>query len=243
MIKTGYYDIHTHILPGVDDGSSDMKETINMLNMAYQQGIRTIIATPHYKAGRSNRPVEELYKLRDEVDKQAKKIDSNFTILLGNELFYTESIIEDLSHKKALTLNGTNYVLVEFEFGETFKAIYRGLGNLIRSGYIPILAHVERYKSINKNIDLINEISELGCYIQMNCNSLKGGLFNTQAATNMKLVNCGLIHFLGSDCHNEKVRIPIMKSVIETLYKKCDKEIVDSIVLDNPLILLDNSTI
>ncbi len=242
MNARGYYDIHSHILPGVDDGSSSMNETIDMLKIALQEGIKTMIATPHYKAGRSNYPVEKLYNLRDEVEKQAKLLDNDFTILLGNELFYSDSIIDALDKKQALTINGTKYVLVEFAFGESYKTIYRGLGNLIRSGYTPILAHVERYKSIN-NIDLINEISELGCYIQMNCNSLKGGLFSLQASANMKILKSGLIHFLGSDCHNKKSRTPIMKSVIETLYKKCDKEIVDGIVLDNPLILLENSTI
>lgn len=240
MYSKGYYDIHAHILPGVDDGSSSMEETVNMLKLAIQQEIKTIIATPHFNTRKSNVPPEELQRVRDEVEREAKKLDNEFSILLGNELFYSDSVINALNKKEALTLNGTRYVLVEFSFGEKYKAIYQGLGNLIRSGYVPILAHVERYSCLSRSEELIGEIIELGCYIQMNCNSLKGGLFHSKSTENRKLVNNGMIHFLGSDCHDQKIRVPNMKSTVEALYKKCDNKIIDSIVVENPRLLLEN---
>lgn len=243
MSTIGFYDIHTHILPGVDDGAASMQETVNMLQKAHTQGIKTIIATPHYRVRGKNLPVEELLVIREQVEVEAKKLDKDFRILLGNELYYSDSVIDALNTKQALTLAGSKYVLVEFGFGESYKQIYRGLDKLIQNGYLPVLAHVERYSALQRSASLIHELIELGCYIQMNCNSLIGGLFHSKAAFNRKLVENGLIHFLGSDCHDEKVRIPNMKSAVEVLSKKCEGQVLNRLLYDNPIALLNNTTI
>ncbi len=235
---TGYIDIHTHILPGVDDGSKSMDETMKMIKIALEQGIKTIIATPHYVVGRENTPVEELQAIKDTVEAEARKLDENMRIYLGNEIFYSDSVIEKLNSKKALTIANSNYVLVEFSYNELYSVMYRGLDRLVRSGYIPILAHVERYLDLYKNERHISEMMELGCYMQMNCNSLIGGRFNSRVTYNKQLFKNGMIHFLGSDCHDSKVRIPNIEKAVDALLKKCKEEMVYQIVYENPLILL-----
>ncbi len=237
----GFFDIHTHLLPGVDDGSATMEETISMVKIALSQGIKTIIATPHYAVGRRNRSVEELQKLREKVEQEAKKLDENVRILLGNELYYSDSIDQELNEKRALTLAGTRYVLVEFSFGENYRSIYRGMDKLIHSGYIPILAHVERYSHLYKRDELISELIKMGCYIQMNCNSLMGSILNGRAYYNRKLIDSGMVHFLGSDCHDHRIRVPYMKKTVQMLKKKCDKDIVHQIVYENPCVFLENA--
>lgn len=237
-----YFDIHSHILPGVDDGSPDMETTLLMLRQAMEQNIGTMIATPHYRVGGDNLPVEELMRIRDQVQDEAMKMKKDFKLLLGNELYYSESILDVLKMGEALTLAGSRYVLVEFGFSEDYKKIYKGMGNLVNAGYIPILAHIERYKCLHRRTDLLEELIELGCYLQMNSNSLLGNLF-TDAGYNRQLVYRRLIHFIGSDCHDSKVRVPKMKAVAEVLRKKKKIRLISLILRENPSKIIENSYI
>jgi len=237
----GFFDVHTHLLPGVDDGSSCMEETMIMIKIAWEQGIQTMIATPHYAVGRENIPVDELRRIKDMVEEEAKKLDKNIRIYLGNEIFYSDSIIEKLNSKQALTLADSQFVLVEFSYEEAYSEIYRGLLRLVNSGYIPILAHVERYFVLYKREDWIGELIKMGCYMQMNGNSLIGGRMNARVNYNLKLLNNGMVHFLGSDCHDFRVRIPNIKRAVDILLKKSDTQTVIQILYENPMRLLENA--
>jgi len=239
----GFIDIHAHILPGIDDGPKNMDETIAMLKIAYEQNIRTIIATPHYACGTSNASIEQLNEVRDKVEAEANKIDKNMKILLGNELYYSRSVVDALKSNKALSLAGSRYVLVEFSIREIFDSLYKGLREIICAGYLPILAHVERYQCLYKKEKLINELLELGCYIQMNNQSILGGILNREAFDNKKLIERGFVHFLGSDCHDVKLRPPCMKAAETNLLRECDYGIVYKILHENPSHILANNYI
>lgn len=240
--KTDYFiDLHAHILPGVDDGSRSMEETVLMLRAASLQNIGMIIATPHYRVGAKNTKKEQLFDIRNKVQEEADKY--HIKLLMGNELYYSESIISALKSEEALTLAGSRYILVEFSINEAYDTIFRGMGELIRAGYAPILAHVERYVCLYKREDLVNDLVKSGCYIQMNSNSLMGGIFHTEAAFNRKLINQGLVHLIGSDCHDAKIRVPNMKDAVRVLQKKCDEGLLRIILMDNPLKILENTYI
>lgn len=243
MDNMNYYDIHAHILPGVDDGSHSMEETIRMLQLALNQGIRTIIATPHYIAGSTNASPAKLEAIRSQVQDEAYKLNKDLKILLGNELYYSDSIVDALKKKEALTLAQSRYALVEFAVGDTFERIFRGMSELVRAGYAPILAHVERYRCLNKREDLISDLIELGCYIQMNSGSLLGGIFNSEANYNRGLLSNGMVHLVGSDCHDDKVRTPVMDQAVRALRKKCDESLIERIFMNNPLNILENTYI
>lgn len=238
-----YVDVHSHILPEVDDGSGSMDDTVQMLKTAISQGIRCIIATPHYVAGADNASVERLQNVREQVQAEALKLDPDFKILLGNELFYSESVVDALKSGSALTLAGSRYVLVEFQVKEDYRNIYKGMGQLIRAGYAPVLAHIERYYCLNRKINLLQELTELGCYLQMNSNSLIGGIFDTEAAYNRKLFGQGFIHLIGSDCHDPRMRVPRMKTAVEALQKKCDERLIQQVFVDNPSKIIKNTYI
>lgn len=243
MDKMNYFDMHTHILPEIDDGPGNLEETVRMLQLALKQGIRTIIATPHYIAGGDNVPVSKLSLVRDQVQEEAIKLDKDFRILLGNELYYSDSIIDALKNKEALTLAESRYVLVEFSVRDTYERIFRGMGDLVRYGYAPILAHVERYRCLYKREDCIRELIELGCYIQMNSCSLVGGIFDLKANINRKLLCQGMVHLVASDCHDDNTRIPFMNTVIGVLRKKCNESLIERIFYQNPQSILENTYI
>ena len=239
----GFVDLHSHILPGVDDGSRNMDETVRMLHIAYNEGIRTIFATPHYMAGAKNRPVDQLRAICDEVQKEAAKIDPNMRILLGNEIYYSESVLEAIQSGAALTLAGSRYVLIEFSPKEMFNNMFRALSGLISGGYLPIVAHMERYGCLHRNKDRTEELISLGCYLQMNCSSLIGGLLDKDAKYHRRLVEQGMIHFLGSDCHDDKVRMPSMARAWKQMQKKCDEEVLNWIFYEHPHKVLENTYI
>jgi protein-tyrosine phosphatase len=235
-----YFDVHSHILPGIDDGSANMEETVQMLKTAIDQGIQCIIATPHYALGADNAPVKRLEEVREQVLEEARKLSKDFKLYLGNELFYSESIVEELKEGKALTLAGSRYVLVEFSVKEEYRYIYQGMGQLIRAGYAPVLAHVERYLCLKKKKDRLMELIEQGCYLQMNSSSLIGGLFDTEAAYNRKLFDLGMIHLIGSDSHDSRFRVPKMRSAVDALRKKSDQEHIRKVFQDNPVKIINN---
>jgi len=244
MIKSnGYFDIHAHILPGVDDGAADMKQTIRMFQMAASEQITAIIATPHYICGRENPNPEYLVELKCQVQEAALSINKDLRIFLGNEIYYSESVVGDLRQGKALTLADSRYVLVEFSKGERFNAIYQGIRELTRHGYIPILAHAERYMCLHGKTDLIDELVKAGCYIQVNVGSIMGGIMNMNAAFVRKLINRGLVHFIGSDSHNDGIRAPVMKTAVKHMLKRCNRENAWRILHENPQKILENTCI
>ena len=240
---SNYIDIHGHILPGVDDGSKSIEETIHMIEKAVVQGIKTMIATPHYRCGGKNVDVTKLEEIRDMVQEEAIKIDKEFRIYLGNELMYSDSLLEAVKEKKALTLAGSRYVLIEFSTRISYETMYKGMRSFIGAGFAPIIAHVERYECLRKKVNLIGELIELGCYIQMNSSSLLGGVFNIEALYRRKLVHEGMVHLIASDSHDRYYRVPLMEDIVKILSKKTDVTIMEDIFYHNPRKILENKYI
>lgn len=235
-------DIHSHILPGVDDGARNMQETIEMLRAAYEEGIRIMIATPHY----DNRHKQSFSKLEEKLElvrQAAWEMDSDFNIYMGNEIYYEEGIQEVLREKKAFTLAGGRYVLIEFSTSESYKVMYQGMKEFILEGFIPIIAHIERYDCLWKRTERIKDLVDLGCYMQINAASLIGGFFDLQAVYCRKLAENGLIHFIASDCHNTKSRKPIMKTSLSGLKKTMSAAQIQNLVLNNAYKVIENKYI
>jgi protein-tyrosine phosphatase len=238
-----WIDIHSHILPSVDDGSVNIEQTRNMLKMAYEEGIIHMIATPHYGAGCRNPDIKELQRKLKQVQEEAKKIDENFQIELGNELYYSEDIIEHLRKKMALTLANTRYVLVEFPADESFRNIRTGLHRLLIYGYLPILAHVERYEALFHNFEGIEELIKLGVYTQVNIKSLQGSVLDSRKGFCRRLLDEGYIHFIATDAHSDHNRDARMGKGVDYIYKRYGSELVNQLLVKNTKQLLENKYI
>lgn len=235
-------DIHIHILPGVDDGSESMECTIEMLQCAYEQGVRKIIATPHFD-GRQTASVEELKELTEQVQKQAHFIAEDYQIYLGNEIYYQEGCLEALKDGDICTMAGSRYVLVEFSIEEAYKTIYNGMRNFILEGYCPIIAHMERYQCLYKKEERVEELINLGCYMQMNAGSFFGGFFNKRASYAKKLVAQHYIHFIASDSHNMTTRKNQIGECREILSKIIEEPLLNKIFYENQQRVIDNKFI
>lgn len=238
----GYTDIHSHILPGVDDGASDLNESRQMLKIAYEQGIRTIIATPHYNMG-SSRSVSLLQERLALVQKEAYDIDHNFRIFLGNEIYYEDGCLEAVQQKKALTLAQSRYVLIEFSTSESYTKLYQAMQEFILSGFIPIIAHIERYECLRKKEDRLEELAKLGCYLQVNADSVLGGFLDSEAAFLRRLLTQGKAHFIATDCHDVSIRSPKLVATLKKLSKSMDEGGIHRLLNVNPTMVLNNKYI
>lgn len=225
----GIIDVHAHILPAVDDGAGDMDETNLMLQCAYAQGIRGIIATPHYVERHNLADAEAIRESVKLVQVEAEGIALDFKIYPGQEIFYFDGITEALRTGKALTLADTRYVLIEFSVNISYQSIFKAVRKLTLARYIPVLAHIERYRCL-RSCGCVEELIQAGAYMQMNYGSLAGSSENGMIGMRhisdrrwcRRMVLTGCIHFLGTDMHRMDYRPPNVSETIEWLHKKVE---------------------
>lgn len=228
---SGIVDIHVHILPGVDDGAADWDEARWMLQCAYEQGIRSLIATPHYSR---RQDVERLRQLAGRLDDEAKRIDPDFQIYLGQEILYFDSLVERLKEGHALTMAGSRHVLVEFMPEVPYKKLYQAVRTVLMAGYYPIIAHVERYRALREEGQM-EELAETGCRMQMNYRSLQGGIFDQNARWCRRQVQAGRIAFLGTDAHHRDHRTPEIAKSLQWLESHVGEEELGEMTRGNAL--------
>ena len=236
----GYFDIHSHILPGIDDGSDNMDETLRMLYIAYEEGIRIIVATPHYRAGKNSTPPNRLWDLFHEVSHAITDAGIDLHIILGQELLFHVDLVGELNRGEALTIDQTRYILVEFQPSASFNDLWKGLNHCIFAGYIPILAHTERYGCLIRDPYLVGELIDLGVYIQLNLSSINGKLIDPKVKFCHKLLKNEWVHFLGTDAHGAYNRAPMAKAEVEYIKKKYGDHVVRKLLWDNPMTMLED---
>ena len=220
------FDIHCHILPGVDDGSKNMDMTLDMLRIAYEEGTRNIILTPHYMLGKNKYKYDELDRRFNEL-KEAVYESGEFdglNLYLGNEILYEEGVVTRLREGDIHTMNGTKYILVEYNIRTPWKEILHSVDEMTQARFWPIIAHVERYHAVEGKIDRIEELMDRGCLLQMNISSVDGGFLNENTRWCRKLVKKGYISLFGTDAHNTDSRAPYTQDFIPWIVKKCGVE-------------------
>jgi len=231
------FDIHCHILPGVDDGARDESSTDRMLRIAASEGIDIIVATPHFAYGREKEEVEEIKRKYAEVRTWWKKRGPEKEMYLGNELFYSEGVIEALEEGYAITMNGTRYVLVEFPIYAEFSYVQKAIQKLQYAGYIPIIAHVERYEHLQKK-GVLKELAHMGAYMQVNASTILGKHGIMAKHHVMQMLRQGLIHFVATDAHSSRERRPEIKQCAAYLEKKLGVSKTHLLLQENPMRML-----
>lgn len=234
----GIIDIHSHILPYLDDGAADMEETIAMLKLAYEQGIRKMVATPHYHLGRHESSITKVKQSLEQVRIQMKRQGVTMELVMGNEIYYHPEAIEDVSLGKVSTLGDSSCVLVEFSPGSSLSYIRQALDFIIREGYTPVIAHTERYLELTKNLDDVANLIDMGCYVQMNAGSIAGNAGMKTKSFCKKLLKNELVHFVATDCHGLRSRTPEIQQSAEYIRKKFGDDYAKRLFIDNPETML-----
>lgn len=228
----GMWDIHCHILPGVDDGAEDMEMAKMLIRKELDDGVQNIILTPHYRRRMFEPEMSQIYSMYEQLRQETEDWDIN--LYLGCEYHANMDMAEDLNAGKRPTLGGSRYVLCEFSDGDLASYITERTYQLLANGYIPVLAHIERYKALTKDFSLIDDLVERGCRMQVNAGSILGedGFFTRRFCK--KLIDYDLLHFIGSDAHNLTDRTPRIGECASYLEKKYGEAYAQQILLENP---------
>ena len=241
-------DIHSHIIFDVDDGPKTLEDSRRLLEESYRQGVRTIISTSHRRKGMFETPEEKIAANFKQVQDLAKQVADDLTVLYGAEIYYTSDILKKLEEGTLPSLGGTKYVLIEFSMNTPYKDIHSALGNVIRLGMIPVVAHIERYHCLENDEDRVSELINMGCYMQVNSsNVLKPKLFGDRYKFMKKRVQFflerDLVHFVASDMHNLDDRPPYKQKAYQLVAKKYGAERAEELFKTNQEILLSNEFI
>lgn len=231
----GYIDIHSHILPGIDDGAKNFEMSMEMLRIAEKSGIKSIVLTPHHKPMRRNAGPEGVKELIRRLNDEMRRENMDILLYAGNEFYYSSETVRVLEEKKACTMAGSGYVLVEFGPMDSLDYIRGGLYQILSAGYRPILAHVERYERVCAKVEHVKDLTAMGCYIQVNAGSIMGqfGMGTKQLAR--KLLKYRVVHFVATDAHDSGRRTPALSECARYLERKHGEEYMEELLRINPM--------
>lgn len=234
-------DIHSHVLPGIDDGAKEIDMTLKMLQIALDKGTTKIVATPHYRTGYFENNYEDIKKSVNEVNVVVKGKGMDIQVVLGQEIFLDNYTIERYKEGIIGCIENTQYMLVELPMDTMPKNTLDIIYELKVRGVKPIIAHPERYNYIVEKTSLINDFIEEGCLFQINSGSITGLFGKKVEKAARTLIEHGICNFIASDAHSTGRRCPGVKEglqIVENLNKDLAKDIID-----NPKTLLENSQI
>lgn len=225
-------DIHCHLLYGVDDGANTRDESIKMLERAKQQGIDSIILTPHYRHGMFPYRIDEVeynYKLLRE---HATKL--GIALYLGTEYHVNSQIVENFRKLRCHTLAGTRYILTEYSHNTEYSYIRKMTQEVISNGYVPIIVHVERYACLVDDISCIDELREMGAWIQNNADAVLGLEGWGPKRFCKKLLKNGWTDVIASDSHGVDHRACNMEKCYKYVEKKFGADYAEELFCNNP---------
>ncbi|MFW5980773.1 MAG: tyrosine-protein phosphatase [Halanaerobiaceae bacterium] len=209
-------DLHSHILPGVDDGARNFKEALAIATIASEKGITKMVATPHFRGQELTRKniEKKIENLQLKIEQQGLEVE----ILPGAEVYISSDLGRKVEEKKVPTINNSRYLLVEFPFREIPAFVPDIFYDLRVMDYYPIIAHPERYDPvISSTSNLYELVKKDYVYAQINAGSLRGDFGSRIQKTAIKLIKMDLIHFIGSDVHSSSHRGQFLAQGMEFL--------------------------
>lgn len=236
-------DMHCHILPEIDDGAKNEGEAYQMLRMAYDEGIRVIVATPHHHERRGMCTPGQYKRALSKVRKMAKEIDEKFYVMPGMEIYFSQDVLTKLEHKKVQTMGVSDYVLIEFSPNDEFRYIQQALQQVQMKGFHPIVAHIERYDCFHDHVDDVEYLIEMGAYVQVNAGSIVGTSGRITKRFVKELLERQLVHFVGTDAHSSGSRSPMIKKSADFVEKRFGEEYAREIFRTNGLKVLKNKMV
>ncbi|MBP3205028.1 MAG: protein-tyrosine-phosphatase [Lachnospiraceae bacterium] len=229
----GFIDMHSHVLPNMDDGSHSDEQSLEMLRIAYDEGTDVIYATPHNMPGKGRPSPEQVYAAVDRLQDLADDAGIPIQILPGTEYYFREEVMDIFEEDRAVPFGDSEYVLVEFDPMAERNYIRNSLRDIRGTNYIPVLAHIERYVKAMEDMEFVEGLQKLGVLIQVNAASVTGDNGWKAKADTKKLLKRHLVDFIGTDAHNNSSRAPKMAKCADILYKKYGSEYAEELLFGN----------
>lgn len=194
-------DIHSHLIPGIDDGSKSLDDSIAMLTKMYHLGFKKVITTPHIMSDYYRNTPEIILSGLNDVRAELQRLNIDIEIEAAAEYYYDETLLEKLRSEEGVMTFGDNYLLFEFAFHDAPPQVETLFFEMLSKGYKPVLAHLERYAHMFNKLDTIKVWKEKGINIQLNLNSLSGHYGPEVKAQAELLIDEKCVDFVGTDCH------------------------------------------
>lgn len=240
MQTKGFVDIHTHLLPDTDDGAKDIQEARRMVRLAYEDGTRAMILTPHYRGvHRENTPAflqQRFYEFQQTIHHEFP----DMKLYLGNEIQYQVDVFQLLESGRVLPLCNSRYVLLEFRGNALRSRVIMGVAEAVQYGFIPIIAHAELCGVFRSDPSLVLEVLHMGALIQMNADSIFGkNGFGVKRFCHRLLKN-HQVHFVASDAHDPEKRPPLLGKCFSWVQKRYGMKYADRVFCENALTVIEN---
>lgn len=232
-------DIHNHILIGADDGPQTKEDAINLITQAKEEGITSIVATPHHLHTRYNNPVNNVKSKVNEIIsiEEIKKLGIEF--YYGQEIRITDQILPEIENGNIIGINNSRYLLIELPSNEVPHYTQNLLNELQVLGYIPIIVHPERNRAIAQNLDLLFQLINGGALSQITSTSLNGSMGKNIKKVTLQMIDNNLTHFIASDAHSVNERPFLMKSLLnDKKLKNYRKEIIE--LIENARLIIED---
>lgn len=236
-------DVHSHILPNIDDGSRSIDETFNLIKEAKEAGFEGIICTSHYMENyyETDRPEREVWINAIHENLKNKNIEMN--LYLGNEIYMSDNIIKLLEDGKATTMNDTSYVLFELPLNAEPMNLYDMVYEMQQYKIVPILAHPERYSFVQTDPELIYDLIDKGVLMQANYGSIVGQYGKKAQMIVQKFLENNMIHMLGTDAHRQNTIYPKIPEILVELKSLIGEEKLKELTTINPELVINNKRI
>jgi protein-tyrosine phosphatase len=236
-------DIHSHILPGIDDGAKTTEDSIDMARKAVSEGIHTIIATPHHRNGKYDNVKADILTRVNQLNETFKQESINLEVLPGQESRIYGEILEDYQKGEILTLNqDSQYLFIEFPSNSVPRYADRLLYEIQVEALIPVIVHPERNAELIERPDKLYKLVKNGAATQLTASSLVGYFGKNIQKFSQQIIEANLTHFIASDAHNVNNRSFKMEEAMDYIEKRYG---IDSLYYftENAELLVGNKTI
>lgn len=236
-------DMHSHILPEIDDGAKSIEESIEMIKEAYKAGFTGIVSTSHYIEDSYDASKQKRYELIKIIEKRLENENIDITIYNGAEAYVNTNLNDLIKKEELVTINETKYLLIELPMNNKIIYLNEIISELKDNGIIPIIAHPERYSYVQKDPKILNDLIDQGVLFQSNYGSLIGKYGKDAQKAVKKLLKNNMIQLLGTDTHRSNSTYTQMDEIIKKFTKLLGKEKFEILSTVNPLKVIANEKI
>lgn len=233
-------DLHSHILPGIDDGAPDMEMSLAIARMAVDDGIKVMAATPHFMPGVYDNEADDVRNRVAQLQGALQDAGIPLDIVTGCDAHIRPDFAACLRDGRILTINDSRYVLFEPPHVNMPPRMDELMFNTMASGFVPILTHPERLRWIEQNYAMFVKLAEQGVLMQITCGSLTGRFGQRPQYWAKRMLAEGMVHILATDTHDTRKRPPSMTTAYEIAASELGLDEAKNLVLIRPAMILDN---
>jgi protein-tyrosine phosphatase len=238
--KIDLIDLHSHILPGVDDGATDIEVSLAMARMAVADGIEVMACTPHFMPGLYDNQSDDIRQRISILNQRFYDEGIDLALVVGCDAHIRPDFVDCLRQGQVLTLHDSRYVLFEPSHAVMPRRLDELLFNVSMAGFVPILTHPERFKWIENNYEVFVQLAQAGVWMQITAGSLTGRFGKRSQYWAKRMLAEGLVSILATDAHNVKSRPPLLSEAFRVAEAEVGLDEATHLVVTRPGCILEN---